>query len=112
MTLDSLIAERDRINRLIETAKADERTAHVLERVPTCSRAAISEIRRVMKERGVTTSDLAVKLGAKRQAAHQWVSGHNGQNRGVGMTLRTLHKVASALDHDVQITLVPKGAHQ
>lgn len=71
--------------------RADPETA-LVERVA-------ASIRRLRKARGITGEQLAEKLGIAPQNLRRIEAGQN-------LTLRTLAKIADALDLDVRVTFV------
>jgi transcriptional regulator with XRE-family HTH domain len=60
-----------------------------------------ANLRRLMRERGLTTRELASKIGVSHQSVSQWLSGQNGP------TNRRLAQVATVFGLSVEILVLP-----
>ncbi|WP_216329754.1 helix-turn-helix domain-containing protein [Deinococcus aestuarii] len=61
------------------------------------------ELRRVLRERGLTGAEIAERLGIKPPLVSRWLSSNSHQH---GMD--TLRRIADALDMDVEVKLKPR----
>jgi transcriptional regulator with XRE-family HTH domain len=71
--------------------------------VPDVNRRVRERIREIMEGRGLSQVDLARALGATKAS----VTGFLNPDR--DMKLGTLDRIADALDHDLEVSLVPRG---
>lgn len=112
-SIEELVSERERLDSLIALRTLEQKHEKAMGYVRPSSRDAVSEIRRVMRERGTTLQEVADKCGVKRQSVHQTLSGHRQAakkiGKPIGITMETIYRYAAALDQDVVIKLVPKG---
>jgi transcriptional regulator with XRE-family HTH domain len=60
-----------------------------------------ANLRRLMRERGLTTRELASKIGVSHQSVSQWLSGQNGP------TNRRLAQVATVFGLSVEVLVLP-----
>ena len=99
------------IAHLVQNAARDQAPGTTVERpyharpeqtLPTPDPVSL-ELRRVLRERGLTGAEIAERLGIKPPLVSRWLS---PTYHGHGM--ETLRRIADALDMDVEVKLTPR----